>query len=376
MLLTRRPPHEPRSSRRKEAPSEFPENDQSLLTSAATVKGVNARNYIWEKSLPALLLAFATMTSAARAQDAQFTSILRLTNRETALRFNAPAGVKYRIDVATNLPSTTNDMSWLSLLTLQSVGVNQHTDSAAPFLSARYYRAAQVTNAEALTGDHLSTTNGDLVIHPLYHASLVMTWNGKVIYSDPDDDPDYESRYAGLPQGDLILITHEHGDHYSPAKLDALRKSSGVIIVPQRVYNMGSFAAFRPSAFVLSYGQSTNVDGINVLAVAGYNDRHAYTTNNCYVLTLGGRRIFISGDTGNTPEIRALTDIDVAFLSMNMPFTMNAASATNVIRAMRPKVVYPYHYSESGGSVTTNAATFKQWLGTDLGIEVRLRAWY
>jgi L-ascorbate metabolism protein UlaG (beta-lactamase superfamily) len=93
------------------------------------------------------------------------------------------------------------------------------------------------------------------------------------------------------------------------------------------------------------------------------------------VLTLGGKRIFISGDTGDVPEIRALTDIDVAFLSMNLPFTMNWISATNCIRAMRPKVVYPYHYRDSG-NFYTNPPLFKQWLGTDLGIEVRLRNWY
>ena len=114
---------------------------------------------------------------------------------------------------------------------------------------------------------------------------------------------------------------------------------------------------------------------MTVQAVPGYNGNHAYTNNNCYVLTLGGKRLFFSGDTGDVPEIRALTDIDVAFLSMNLPFTMNWLGATNVIRNMRPKVVYPYHYRDQGGTVT-NAALFQQGLGTDLGIEVRLRGWY
>lgn len=323
----------------------------------------------------ALLFVIAAMTAFAPAQEAQFTSIVRLTNQETALRFNAPAGVKYRIDAATNLPGVTNGLGWNALLTLQSAGVNQHTDSAAPFLSARYYRAEQVTNASVLTGDHLTTTNGDVVIHPLYHASLVMSWNGTIIYSDPDDDAAFEARYAGLPQGDLILITHEHGDHYAPSKLTALRKPNGAIVVPQRVYNRSDFAGFRANAIPLQYGQTTNVMGVEVLAVPGYNGYHAFTDNNCYVLTLGGRRIFISGDTGDTPEMRALTDIDVAFLAMNMPFTMNWLSATNNVRAMRPKVVYPYHYRDSGNTYT-NPPLFKQHLGTDTGIEVRLRVWY
>jgi L-ascorbate metabolism protein UlaG (beta-lactamase superfamily) len=93
------------------------------------------------------------------------------------------------------------------------------------------------------------------------------------------------------------------------------------------------------------------------------------------VITLGGKRIYISGDTGNAPEIRALTNIDVAFVCINQPYTLTVSEATNVVRAIRPKVVYPYHYRDSDGS-TANAAAFKQRLGTDLGIEVRLRKWY
>jgi L-ascorbate metabolism protein UlaG (beta-lactamase superfamily) len=320
------------------------------------------------------LLAVLGITATASAQNAHFTNITRLTNRELSLRFVAPVGTNYRIDTSTNLGAT-NSLRWDSLMTLRSAGMNQHTDSAAPFSSTRFYRAEQLTNANALTGDNLSTTNGDIVFHPLYHASFLMSWNGKIIYSDPDDDAAYESRYAGMPQGDLILITHEHGDHYAPSKLTALRAAGGLIVVPQRVYDMTSFTAFRPNAIVLAYGQTTNVAGISILAVAGYNANHASNLNNCYVLTMGGRRVFISGDTGNTPEIRALTNIDVAFVSMNLPFTMNWITATNMIRAMRPKVVYPYHYRDSG-TFFTNPPLFKQHLGTDLGIEVRLRGWY
>ena len=114
--------------------------------------------------------------------------------------------------------------------------------------------------------------------------------------------------------------------------------------------------------------------GVNIQAVAAYNANHTRGACNGYVLTIGGKRIYISGDTGDQPEIRALPNIDTAFLCMNLPFTMSVTNATNCIRAMQPKVVYPYHYNENG--VRTNAETFKRWLGTDLGIEVRLRKWY
>ncbi len=324
-------------------------------------------SFLITRGLALGVLGFAFL---AAAQDIRFTDINRLTNGQVVLKFLAPTGVNYRVDFATNFPNT-NTSPWLPLVNTQSVGFNQITDTAAAPHSTRFYRAS----SNILSGDALFTTNGEVVIHPLYHASFVMSWNGKIIYSDPDDDPNYESRYAGMPQGDLILITHEHGDHYAPSKLTALRKAGGVIIVPQRVYNMGSFASYRPNAFVLGYGQSTNVGGIHVLAVQGTNNNHALNVNNCYVVTIGGKKIFISGDTGDVPEIRALTDIDTAFLCMNQQFTMNWLSATNVIRSMRPKVVYPYHYREGNGA-QTNAALFNAAMSNAPDIEVRLRAWY
>ncbi len=318
----------------------------------------------------ALLCAWLWSTGLGRAQDAQFTSVLRLSNRELALKFNAPIGVDYRIDAATNLTAT-NPFRWNSLLTLRSAGVNQHTDGAAPYVSSRFYRAEQLPGTN-LTGDHLVTTNGDVVIHPVGHASFVMRWNEKWIYNDPTNAP---FGYEGFAKADLILISHSHGDHYSAGSIGLLRSSNGVIIVPQAVYDQSSFAPYRSNAIVLSYGTSTNVMGVTVQAVAGYNGNHAVGINNAYVTTIGGRRIFTSGDTADTVEIMALTNIDVAFIAMNLPFTMDARGATNIARRMRPRVVYPYHYRNQNG-LLTNAPTFKQWLGTDLGIEVRLRKWY
>jgi L-ascorbate metabolism protein UlaG (beta-lactamase superfamily) len=308
---------------------------------------------------------------ATYAQDAQFTSVQRLTNREVALRFNAPAGTNYRVDVATNFPADTNLLRWSSLLTLRSAGVNQHTDSAAPYASARFYRAEQLTGTNILTGDHLSTTNGDAVIHPINHASFVMSWNGRMIYNDPVGGA---APYAGLPRADLILVSHSHSDHYDATTLNAVKGTNCVIVVPLAVYNAMS-TSLRSNAMVLAYNATTNVMDVAIQAVPGYNGNHAFGINNCYVLTIGGKRIFTSGDTGDVPEIRALTNIDVAFLCMNVPFTTDARGATNMIRAMRPKVVYPYHYRDQSGT-TTNAPVFKQWLGADLGIEVRLRGWY
>jgi L-ascorbate metabolism protein UlaG (beta-lactamase superfamily) len=325
------------------------------------------------RSFRALSLAVAAFSSSSvlPAQPSlEFTGIQALTNKEMRLQLNLPVVGNYRIDVSTNFPA------WDSLITLTGITTTLvHTDSAAPYLRSRYYRATQLTETNIQTGDHLATTNGDVIIHPLYHASLVLGWNGKTIYNDPDDDTAYEFTYRGLPKADLILISHSHSDHFSTTKIEALRGPGTVIIAPQNVYtNLPT--AQRAIAVSLAYGASTNVHGVTVQAVHAYNGNHSPTGfGNGYVVTIGGKRIYLSGDTGNQPEIRALANIDVAFLCMNLPFTMGPSDATNVIRAMRPKIVYPYHYRNSG-NILTNAATFKQWLGQDLGIEVRLRKWY
>jgi len=296
--------------------------------------------------------------------DSQFTAIQRLTNKEIALRLSAATGSVYRVDAGTNL------LAWTPLVSVTGAVVTlQHTDSAAPFLDSRFYRAEALGPTNILLGDWLATTNGDVIIQPRYHATFVMSWNGKMIYNDPDNT----TSYAGLPKADLILVSHIHSDHFDSPTIEAVRKTNTVIITSTNVYNSLT-AAQKALAIVLGYGNSTNVLGLNVQAVHATNGNHAPNLGNGYVVTIGGKRIYISGDTGDIAPIRVLTNIDVAFLCMNQPFTMTVNQATNVIRSMRPKVVYPYHYNE--GSVTANAALFKQRLGTDLGIEVRLRKWY
>jgi L-ascorbate metabolism protein UlaG (beta-lactamase superfamily) len=306
----------------------------------------------------------------------EFTTIQRLTNKEVRLQWNAPTGRGYRIDASTNLPA------WNSLVTLTGATTSlQLTDSAAPFFSTRYYRAEQLSLSNIFTGDHLPTADGDVVIQPIGHASFVMKWKDLMIYNDPTGGA---APYTSFPRADLILLSHNHSDHFEATTLTAVRKTNGVIIAPFGVYNHASMTpTLRSNTIILgsgvqagTYPTFTNVLDIRVQAVAGTNGNHTSGVNNAYVLTIGGRRIFISGDTGNTAEIRALQDIDVAFLCMNVPFTMTVNEATNCVRAMRPKVVYPYHYRNQAGNATTNAAYFKQLLGTDPGIEVRLRKWY
>lgn len=294
----------------------------------------------------------------ALTQTITFTNTPQLTNREFLLRVTATGQV--RIDASTNLPQ------WHPLLTLTSTGLNSHLDTATPYLHQRFYRAQQLPGTTNMTGDWLTTTNGDVLIRPIRHASFLMTWNGLVIYNDPDSPV---SLYAGLPKANLILVSHDHGDHFDVEALNALTNAGCRIIASQLVYN-GMTAGLRALTTVLTNGASTNLLGLLVEAVPAYNDRHARGAGNGYVVTIGGRRIYMSGDTGGTPEMRALPDIDVAFVCMNLPFTMSIPEAVTNVRAMRPRVVYPYHYSASDVNL------FKRQVSNDLGIEVRLRRWY
>jgi L-ascorbate metabolism protein UlaG (beta-lactamase superfamily) len=308
------------------------------------------------------LLAFPTLVDAQ-----QFAPLQRLTNQEVLVQLSGSNGLNYRIDASTNLPN------WSGLVTLLSTGLNQHIDSAAPYLPERFYRAEQLSTND-FTGDHLATDNGDVVMHPVGHASIVMRWNGKMIYVDPTNGA---AAYQSFPRADLILVSHDHTDHFSSATLDAVRSSSAVLIVPQEVYNMLS-AAQKAIAIVLTNGAVTNVMGMTIEAIPAYNfvtTYHPQGVGNGYVLTLGGKRLYMSGDTEDVPAMRALTNINVAFLCMNLPYTMPPGRAVSAVQAFRPSIVYPYHYRDSNG-VATNATYFKQSLGTNLAIEVRLRKWY
>ena len=318
-------------------------------------------------SLPVLCtFGCAWLIPSSAQTPPQFSRVQRIAAQEIALSVSGQPATYYQIDAATNLSS------WNPVATLASGAASslQYTDSAASFLPARYYRVQQLDGTNFLVGDHLSTTNGDVVIQPFAHASFVLGWQDKIIYVDPTNS----AGYSGVPKGDLVLVTHAHGDHFSTAGINAARRTNAWIIAPQDVYNQ-LLPAQKTNGIALAYGATTNLLGLDIRAVPAYNSYHPFGTANAYVLTIGGQRIFISGDTGNTPEMRALTNIDLAFVCMNQPYTMTVADATNAVSAFHPKVVYPYHYRDQSGA-SANATVFKQQLRPDLGIEVRLRKWY
>jgi L-ascorbate metabolism protein UlaG (beta-lactamase superfamily) len=223
--------------------------------------------------------------------------------------------------------------------------------------------------------DTLKTDKGDLVITPIEHATFVMKCAGKTIFVDPTKGGDALKEF-GKP--DLILITDIHSDHFDPKTLSAVRTADAVVIVPAAVAE--KMGAEKGNAKVLANGEKTKVGDIEVEAVPMYNltpERKSFHTKgrgNGYVVTLGGKRIYISGDTEDIPEMRALKDIDAAFVCMNLPYTMVPEKAAEAVLEFKPKVVYPYHYRGKDGM--SDVEKFKSLVSKDKGIEVRLLKWY
>jgi L-ascorbate metabolism protein UlaG (beta-lactamase superfamily) len=219
--------------------------------------------------------------------------------------------------------------------------------------------------------------NSPVAITPIEHASLVMHWNSATIYVDPVGDA---SLYAAHPKPDIILVTHEHGDHYNPDTLDALASDSTVLVVNERVAGMLP-GGMKKNLVVMKNGDMQAVGPLSVSAVPAYNIRpeaqqfHPQGRDNGYVLEKDGFRIYVAGDTEGTPEMRALKDIDVAFLPMNLPYTMSIEDAADAVLAFKPKQVYPYHYRGQNG--LSDVSAFKELVAKgDPAVRVELAQWY
>jgi len=203
--------------------------------------------------------------------------------------------------------------------------------------------------AQQAAGDAYDTANGKIGIRPVAHASFVMTTPSLVIYNDPVGGAD---AYEGLPRPDLILVTHEHGDHYDAATLAALSGPETRLVTNPAVYEKLP-EEVKAKATAIANGENTTVGDIAIVAVPAYNtteDRlkyHPKGRDNGYVLEIDGRRVYIAGDTEDIPEMRELTDIFIAFVPMNLPFTMDADQASSAVAAFAPQFVYPYHYKGS-----------------------------
>ena len=234
-----------------------------------------------------------------------------------------------------------------------------------------------VTQAQRSIPDQIATSKGMVSIQPILHATLVLTWDGKTVYADPYGGA---KAFEGLSAPDLILITDIHGDHMNIETLNAIETSKSILVAPQAVFDKLP-ENLQSKTVVVQNGSSTEQLGISIAAIPMYNlpeaedSRHTKGRGNGYILTLGGKRIYISGDTEDIPEMRALKNIDIAFVCMNQPFTMTVENAASAVLEFKPAIVYPFHFRGQGGFSDVEA--FKKLVEAgNKKIEVRLRNWY
>ncbi|TRX58868.1 MBL fold metallo-hydrolase [Fulvivirga sp. M361] len=207
----------------------------------------------------------------------------------------------------------------------------------------------------------------ELAITFIGHGSLMFEYKGDVIHIDPSSR---EADYYKLSKADLVLITHHHGDHADPVAYGQVRKDGTTLIQTQLAKEkLGD-------GIVLNNGEKTMYKNIEIEAIPAYNLVHKRNNGeffhpkgccNSYLLNIGELRIFIGGDTENTPEMKGLKAIDIAFLPMNLPYTMTPEMVAAAAKAFRPKILYPYHYG------STNVDDLLELMEEEGGIEIRVR---
>lgn len=225
--------------------------------------------------------------------------------------------------------------------------------------------AFALSGAEAKEFDRFDTGKGELVITFLGHATLAFEYGGKLIYIDPVRQ---YGDFSSFPKADLVLVTHEHGDHLDPASIAALRKDDTKIILNESSRKKLGFGE------ALEHGRTGRAAGLSIKAVPAYNVTQGRTNyhpkdrrDNGYVVTAGDLRIYVAGDTEPIPEMAELGEIDIAFLPMNLPFTMTPGQTAEAARMVKPKILYPYHFGN------TDIALLQKALEPEAGIELRLR---
>jgi len=240
---------------------------------------------------------------------------------------------------------------------------------AALLLVTPNHVQANTSNHQA---DVIQTSRGELRITPIYHGSVMLEFGGKVIHVDPWSQGDF----TGFPPADLIVITHTHQDHLDRTMVDKLKKPETIIVGPPAVIDTLNCAPACGIAEAISDSEHRTVMGIEFEGVPMYNvvfgsgpgkPYHHKGIGSGYVLNFGDTRVYFSGDTECTPEMKALKNISVAFLAMNPPRTETTLEAAECVKAFKPKIVYPYHYRGS------KLEEFSDALKNTPGVEVRIR---
>jgi L-ascorbate metabolism protein UlaG (beta-lactamase superfamily) len=207
------------------------------------------------------------------------------------------------------------------------------------------------------------TSEGDLTVQPINHSAIRFAFKGKQYYLDPSG----KAQWDQMPKADAILITHEHSDHLDPKVIRQIRKDATIIYANAATVKKAGLGQ------VIEVGQTKQVLDITVEAVPAYNihaERLKFhpkeRKDNGYVLTFADKRVYVAGDTEGTPEMKALKDIAIAFLPINLPYTMPPAEAADAARAFKPKILYPYHQGKS------DPQEVKKLLADEKAIEVRV----
>lgn len=218
-----------------------------------------------------------------------------------------------------------------------------------------------VAQGKSFEEDVIPTSAGDVKIIFIGHGTLMLTFNDKVIHVDPFSGV---ADYSELPKADLILVTHEHGDHLDLEVIEMIKKDRTQLVLTKTCSEKVS------GGKVMANGDVETIAGIRVEAVPAYNLEkpfHPKGVGNGYVLTFGDKRVYVAGDTENTSEMKSLKDIDIAFLPMNLPYTMTPEMVADAAKAFHPKILYPYHFG------STDTGELLTLMKDEKGIEVRIR---
>jgi L-ascorbate metabolism protein UlaG (beta-lactamase superfamily) len=221
-----------------------------------------------------------------------------------------------------------------------------------------------------------TTEVSPVTVTPISHATAILSWGDDVIYTDPVGEV---KLFQDKPKATIIVVTDIHGDHLN---VDTLKGVLGTatLIVPQAVKDKLP-QDIASKAVVLNNGETNTTNGFSITAIPMYNlpespdSRHVKGRGNGYVIEKDGYRVYIAGDTAGIPEMRALKDIDLAFVPMNLPFTMSVEQAADAVLTFKPKHVYPYHYRGQDGLSDINK--FKELVNAgNPEIDVVLLNWY
>jgi L-ascorbate metabolism protein UlaG (beta-lactamase superfamily) len=229
---------------------------------------------------------------------------------------------------------------------------------------------ALATSLHAMApADTIQAKGGPITIQPITHAALQLKYGNQVITVDPTT---MGGDYNALAKADIILVTDIHGDHLDPGTIEKASKTGTTVVIPSAAASQVKYGT------TISNGEKKTIKGIEIEAVPMYNLQrgpsagqlfHTKGRGNGYVVTLGDKRIYVAGDTECTPDMKALKNIDVAFVPMNLPYTMPPNEAADCVKAFKPKIVYPYHYMGSDLKVFADALKGS-------GVDVRVRDWY